>query len=174
MNKTARTLAIIAMASAFGAIALAFIFDVIAFREAILQFVLSLILPVIAFIVLVIAMIASIIFVFGLFLLKDYGFWPLILSFEFFKYLLSEIKISQEAIQTFLIFRYVLISICVAIIVVAIVSKALSGPKQKKFDENGKKIKRKDGTRAMSSVGLVFGILGLLVSLVAIVLVSQI
>ena len=162
------------MASAFAAIVLAVIFDIVAFREAILQFVASLILPVIAFVFLCIAMIASIIFIFGIYLLKEYGFWPLTLSIDFFKQLLSEIKISEQALQTFMIFRVVLLAICLCIIAVAIVSKVLSEPQEEKVDEKGRKIKRKNGVAAMSSLGLVFGILGLLVSLSAIALVSQI
>ena len=173
MNKTAKTLAIVSMASAFAAILLAIVFDAIAFKEVILQFVASLILPIMAFVVLFIAMIASIICVFGILLLKEYGFWPLTLSIEFFKQLLSEIKVSADALHTFIIFRAVLLVICLCIIILAIASKALSGPKEKNVDEKGKRIKRKDGARAMSTVGLIFGILGLVVSLSAIALVTQ-
>ena len=174
MNKTAKILAIISMASAFAAIVLAVIFDIVAFREAILQFVASLILPVIAFVFLCIALIASIIFIFGIYLLKEYGFWPLTLSIDFFKQLLSEIKISEQALHTFMIFRVVLLVICFSIIAVAIVSKVLSEPQEEKIDDKGRKIKRKNGVSAMSSLGLIFGILGLVVSLSAIALVSQI
>ena len=48
------------------------------------------------------------------------------------------------------------------------------GQQDGEFDENGKKIKRKNGVKSMSSVGLVFGILGLIVSLSAVALVMQI
>ena len=174
MNKTAKTLAIVAMVSAFAAIILAIIFDIIAFKEVILQFIASLILPVIAFVFLCIAMIASIVFIFGILLIKEYGFWPLTLSIDFFKQLLSEIKVSHEAIQLFTAFRFVLIFICVCIIIVAVVSKAMMGQQDGELDENGKKIKRKNGVKSMSSVGLVFGILGLIVSLSAVALVMQI
>lgn len=175
MNKTGKTLAIIAMASAFSAIVLAVIFDVISFREVILQFVASLILPILCFVVLCIAMIASIIFIFGIYLLKDYGFWPLTLSIDFFKQLLSELKVSEEAIQTFTGFRFVLIFICLCIIALAIVSKALLRKQIEEPAEDGKKPRRKkSGAVAMANVGLIFGILGLVVSLSAIALVAQI
>ena len=174
MNKTAKTLAIISMALAFAAIILAVVFDVIALKEVIFQFVLSLILPIIAFVILFIGMIASFIFVFGVFIVKEYGFWPLKLSIDFFEELLSEIKITSEAVQLFLRFRIALAFICACIIVVAILSKVLSGPKEKGVDENGKKIKRKGGFRAMSTVGLILGILGLVVSVAAIALAGQI
>ena len=175
MNKTAKVLAIVAMASAFAAIILAIIFDVISFREVILQFVASLILPILCFVVLFIAMIASIIFIFGIYLLKDYGFWPLTLSIDFFKQLLSELKVSEQAVQTFIGFRFVLIFICLCIIALAIVSKVLLRKQIEEPVEGVKKPRRKkSGARAMANVGIIFGILGLVVSLSAVALVAQI
>ena len=173
MNKTAKTLAIISMVSAFLAIFLAVVFDVIAFKDVILQFIASLILPIVAFVFLCILMLASIVFIFGILLVKEYGFWPLTLSIDFFKQLLSEIKVTQEALQTFRMFRLILIFICLCIMILAIVSKALLGRQPKEYDENGKKRKRKNGVRSMANTGLVLAILGLIVSLSAIALVGQ-
>lgn len=173
MNKTAKTLAIISMVSAFLAIFLAVVFDVIAFKDVILQFIASLILPIVAFVFLCILMLASIMFIFGILLVKEYGFWPLTLSIDFFKQLLSEIKVTQEALQTFRMFRLILIFICLCIMILAIVSKALLGRQPKEYDENGKKRKRKNGVRSMANTGLVLAILGLIVSLSAIALVGQ-
>lgn len=173
MNKTAKTLAIISMVSAFLAIFLAVVFDVIAFKDVILQFIASLILPIVAFVFLCILMLASIVFIFGILLVKEYGFWPLTLSIDFFKQLLSEIKVTQEALQTFRMFRLILIFICLCIMILAIVSKALLGRQPKEYDENGKKRKRKNGVRSMANTGLALAILGLIVSLSAIALVGQ-
>lgn len=173
-RKAAKILAIVAMVSAFLAIFLAIVFDIIAFREVILQFIASLILPIIAFVVLFIAMIASFIMIFGIFLVKEYGFWPLTLSIQFFKELLSEIKVTQDAIQTFIMFRFVLLGICATILLAAIVSKVLLGNEEEQYDANGKRIKKKNGIRGMSTTAIVFAVLGLIVSLAALAIVGQI
>ena len=173
-RKAAKILAIVAMVSAFLAVFLAIIFDIIAFREVILQFVAALILPIIAFVVLCIAMIASFIMIFGIFLVKDYGFWPLTLSIEFFKQILADIKVSQEAIQTFAMFRFVLIGICVTIMALAIVSKVLFDGQEEQCAADGKKRKKKNGIMRMSTTAIVFSVLGLIVSSVALIIVGQI
>ena len=173
-KKAAKILATVAMASAIIAIFLAVIFDVIAFKEVILQFVAALILPVIAFVFLFIAMLASFILIFGIFLIKEYGFWPLSLSFQFFKELLNEIKVTEQAIQTFTNFRIVLIAICVVIIALAVVSKILNVKPKKENSGNEKKFKIKDGINSKSTTAIVFGILGLIVSLSALAIVGQI
>lgn len=173
-KKAAKVLAIIAMVSVFSAIFLAVAFDIIAFSDVILQFIAALILPIIAFVVLFFAMIVSIIFIFGVLLLEEHGFWPLTLSIQFFKEIIGDIKVTQEAIDKFVLFRIILIVICVTIIVLAIVSKVLNASDQPEYTPEGKKIKKKSGVKAMSTVAIVFAVIGFFVSLAALLITSSI
>lgn len=173
-RKAAKILAIVALASVFSAILLAVIFDIIAFREVILQFIASLVLPVFAFIFLFIAMIASFVFIFGIYLIKEYGFWPLTLSIDFFKELLNDIKITEEAIKTFMIFRIILMVICIVIISLTIISKSLCTEQKEENSDSGKKASRRKGINSMATISMIFGILGLVVSASALALVCQI
>lgn len=169
-SSTAKVLSTVALFLAIGAIFLAIIFDIVSFAEVVLQFVLALILPVFAFVFLFIAMIASIIFIFGVYLLEEYGFWPLSLSIQFFKEIVDDIQVTQAQLDTFRGLRVVLIVICIAIITLAIISKVLA----KKDAQNGVIPRVVRSTRAKANAALILGILGLLVSIGALAITSAI
>lgn len=171
-NKVAQILGLVGMLLAFFAIFLAIGFDIFSFKEVILQFIAALILPVLAFVVFFIAMLASLILIFGIILLKEYGFWPLTLSFQFFKEIINDIKVTPSQISTFLTCRIILIIICLSIIGLAIASIVLNT--EQEVEVRGVIVKRKNkGASATSTFALIFGILGLLVSVAALTLVSQ-
>lgn len=169
-SSTAKVLSTIALFLAIGAIVLAIIFDITAFAEVVLQFVAALILPIFAFVFLLIAMIASFIFIFGIYLAKEYGFWPLSLSIQFFKEIVDDIEVTQSQIDTFRALRVVLIVICVAIITLAIISKVLA----KKDAQNGVIPRVVRSTRGKATAALILGILGFLVSIGALAITSAI
>ena len=172
-RKTAKILAIIAFISVFVAIPLAVVFDIIAFKDVIFHFIAAIFIPVAAFVLFFIAMLASFILIFGIYLVKEYSFWPLNLSLEFFRQIIGDIKVSAEAIQLFITFRAILIAICVTIIALAAVSKSLMGKEKPLLNEKGKKIKKRNGINGMSTAAIVLGSLGLIVSIGAIVIVAS-
>lgn len=167
-HSSSHILAIIALCLAIFAIVLAVIFDITAFADVVLQFIAALILPVIAFVVLFMAMIVSFILIFGVYLVKEYGFWPLSLSIQFFKEILADIKVTTDQIETFRGLRVVLILICIAIIVLGIVAKSLA----KNDSEKGVIPRVVGSTKGMAKAATILGILGIIVSVAALVIIS--
>ena len=166
-NKTPDILSLIAMLTAILAIPLAIIFDIIAFKEVILQFIAALILPCIAFVVLCFFMIVTIIFIFGIFLIENYGFWPLTLSYQFFKEIIGDIKISQESLALFRVFRIILLVICLTVLILAIVSKGLA-----KADAEASQAPVKRSVKGKAKAAIVLSILGIIVSVGAIAITA--
>lgn len=167
-HSLSHTLAIISLLLAIFAIILAIIFDITSFAEVVAQFIAALILPIIAFVVLIMAMIVSFVLIFGIYLVKEYGFWPLTLSIDFFKEILADIKITPDQIDTFRGLRVVLIVICIAIIVLGIIAKSLA----KNDPENGVVPRVVRSTKGMAKASIILGILGVIVSLAALVIIS--
>ena len=170
-NKTpGKALSIVALCMVLVSIPLAVIFDFVIFKDVILQFIAALILPVIAFFVLFVAMIASFIFVFGIFLVDSYGFWPLTLAINFFKEILSDIKVTNDQIMAFRVLRVFLIIICVTIMVLSIITKILA----KKAIKAGVEPKVMRGNKGRATASIVLAILGLIVSIGALAITSAI
>ena len=143
--------------------------DLIIFSNAVLQFVAALILPCIAFVVLFLAMIASCIFIFGVLLLKEYGFWPLSLSIQFFKEILGDIEISASQLESFRVFRIVLIVLCLTLFILSIVGATLA--KNDKEQGNDKDCRSSKGKCKFVRV---MAIIGILVSVGALAITSSI
>ena len=164
----AKVLTIVSFALAIASIFLAIIFDFVAFKEVVLQFVAALILPCIAFVVLIIAMIASCIFIFGVYLIKEYGFWPLSLSIQFFREIIGDIKITSSQIQLFITFRIILLALCLIILGLAITARIMA----KKDKEAGVKGAYRL-VKGMSIVSIILATLGMIVSIGAIAIASN-
>ena len=164
----AKLLGTIALTVAILSIPLAFLLDVIAFKDVILQFIAALIFPCIAFVFFCVLFIASIILIFGIYLIKEYGFWPLTLSWQFFKEILGDIKVTQAEVDTFRGFRILLLIICFSVLIVAIIANILA----KKDKEAGlSKVYR--SAKGTSKAATILAILGILVSVAALVLTSN-
>ena len=172
INVSAGRLGAAALIMAISSIFLAFGLDIFAFKEVILQFIAALIMPIIAFLFFCILMIITIMFIFGIYLIEEYGFWPLTLSIKFFKEIIGDIKVTPEEISTFFVCRIILIVLCISIIVLAILSKVSNPPQDVWVNGEIRKAKNR-GATGMSNAALVLGIIGLLVSIGAIALVSQ-
>ena len=127
----------------------ALISDFVLFQDAILQFIGGILASIFLFIILCIALLASIILVFGIFLIKEHGFWPLSVTISAFKEIIADIEITKEQISTFVSIRIVFLVICVITLVLSIIAKS----------------KRNDQTKVplkgMSIVTMVFSILGI-------------
>lgn len=176
-KKAASVLATLSLVFAILSIFLAVGLDIFAFKEAIIQFIIALILPIPAFIVFCLAMVVSCVFIFGIYLLKEYGFWPLDLSIKLFKQIIGDIQITAEQVTLFRAFRFVLLFICFNLLTMAIISKVLNHDKKEEieYDEEGQPIKKKKDKTvdATSTVAIVFIVLGIIVSLAALMLSTK-
>ena len=176
-KRAASVLATLSLVFAILSIFLAVGFDIFAFKEAILQFIFAIFLPIPLFIIFFMAMVVSCMLIFGIYLLEEYGFWPLDLSINVAKGVMDDIKITPDQIQLFRTFRYVLLFICINLLAMAIISKVLDHEKKEIVEvvDGEQPTKRKDRvTGATSTVAIVFIALGIIVSLVALVVSSKI
>ena len=146
---------------------LAAIFDVIAFKDTILTFIGGIIISAAAFVVLCILFLISFILIFGFYLVKKDGFWPLPLSIEFFKEVMGEVKVTAEQIATFRVFRIILIVLCLSTLVVAIVGRVMT-----KKDIQAGLVKRLKSVYGYATAAIVLTIIGALVSMATIALTS--
>ena len=148
--KYQKVLSIISFILVLIALLTAFITDFVLFKDAILTFIGGIIASVFIFVIMIFAMIVSIIMIFGIFLIENYGFWPLSVTLDAFRDILNDIVITQEQVSTFVAIRIILTVICVSTLIMSVVAKhKVEG--QKKVPLKG-----------MSIVTFVFSILGIL------------
>ena len=148
--KYQKVLSIISFILVLLALLTAFITDIVLFKDAILTFIGGIIASVFIFVIMIFAMIVSIIMIFGIFLLENYGFWPLSVTLDAFRDILNDIVITQEQVSTFISIRVVLLTICISTLIMSIIAKHK--------EEDQKKVPLK----GMSIVTFVFSILGIL------------
>ena len=160
--KAKRILAIISFSLVMVALLVAIITDVAIFSDVLKTFVGGIIISCLAFIVLIIFMFASIIMIFGIFLLKEYGFWPLNLSIQLFREILADIEIAPEQLSTFRGLRVVFLIICIIAFILAVIASS-----------KGKE-KEKVPLKPMSTIAIIFSILGFLVAVSMLFLTSMI
>ena len=158
--KAKRILAIISFSLVMVALLVAIITDIAVFSDVLKTFIGGIIISCIAFIVLIIFMLASIIMIFGIFLLKEYGFWPLNLSIQLFREILADIEIAPEQLSTFRGLRMVLLVICVIAFILAIIASSKGSNKEK------------PPLKPMSTIAIIFSILGFLVAVSMLFLTS--
>ena len=164
---TSHKVTMIAFSLAIGLIFLALIFDVIAFKDTILSFIAGIVVSALGFVVLCVLFVLSFVLIFGFYLVKTEGFWPMPLAISFFKEVMGDVTVTAEQIALFRIFRIVLIVLCIAVLVVAIVGKVMT----KKDIKAGlvKKLKSVDG---YATAAIVLTIIGALVSMATIAITS--
>ena len=161
-------IALISFILCFVSLALAIVFDLYSFMNVILQFIAALIIPTILFFALLVLFLASYILIFGIYLFEEFGFWPFKISVSLFKEIIGEIQFKPEDIELFRIYRYVLLGLCGVILISAIVSKILKAVDAKKPD-----IVIKKSSGRYSTAAIVLSILGIIVSIGALVIFSS-
>ncbi len=149
-------------------IPLALLLDFIAMKDAILQFVGTIVIGSIAFVVLFVLFVASFILIFGFYLVKEHGFWPLSLGVQFFKEMFADITITNEQLQLFIYLRIIIVVLSVGLIVMSSISKYLVE----------KDIKEGYMQKVVSPLGqakaaLALSIIGLLVSIGSMIIASS-
>lgn len=163
MESNKKALAIISFSVVMTALLVAIISDFVIFAEAIITFVAGTIIAVVAFIFFIILMIASCILIFGIYILQNYGFWPATLSMDFYKEMLADIKVSQEALNAFRAFRIAFLVICTITFIIAIIAL-----------HKDEMIEKKVPLKGMSVVALIFSILGIVTAIGVLVITSLI
>ena len=158
-------IALIAFIMCFISLALALIFDVAAFSQVILKLLAAIIVPIILFFLLFILFLASFVLIFGFFLVKEYGFWPLTLSIQIFKEIIGEIVFKPNDIDKFVNMRIILIILYSLILISAIVSKILHNVDVKKLN-----IKLNIKKKKLSTAAIVLSTIGLMTSIGAILI----
>ena len=158
-------IALIAFIMCFISLALALIFDVASFSQVILKLLAAIIVPIILFFLLFILFLASFVLIFGFFLVKEYGFWPLTLSIQIFKEIIGEIVFKPNDIDKFVNMRIILIVLCSLILISAIVSKVLHNVDVKKLN-----IKPNLKSKKLSTAAIVLSTIGLMTSIGAILI----
>ena len=158
-------IALIAFIMCFISLALALIFDVASFSQVILKLLAAIIVPIVLFFLLFILFLASFVLIFGFFLVKEYGFWPLTLSIQIFKEIIGEIVFKPNDIDKFVNMRIILIVLCSLILISAIVSKVLHKVDVKKLN-----IKPNIKSKKLSTAAIVLSTIGLITSIGAILI----
>ena len=161
----AKVIAIIAFALVMTALAVAIIGDVAIFAQQILAFIGACLLSVIVFIIGFFLMLVSCIFIFGIYLLGEYGFWPLGWAFGVFTQIMDENKITQDQISAFVGLRIVLIILCILGLILGIVALSLNGAANSDNDDENdfSKPVKKDSNlpKAFGTLSVVFSALGI-------------
>ena len=167
--KTAKIIAIIAFCLVMSALAIAIISDVVIFAQQIILFVVACFIAAALFIIGILLMFVSIVFVFGVYLLEEYGFWPVNWAFNGFNEVLADAAITQEQANTLILIRVLLIIACVTGFILAIVCLALSNSAKKDGYQE-----KQGSTKAFGVISLIFSILGFFAGLIILIIAASI
>ena len=163
MESNKKACSIIAFVTVMLTLLAAIISDIAIFHEAIATFFGGILISIGAFVVLFFAMIASFILVFGVYLVKEYGFWPLDLSVKLFKEILGSIEINSQQVATFRGWRIAFLILCIFALIMAIIAL-----------HKDEMISKKVPLKGMSVVALIFAILGIIAAIGGIAISSAI
>ena len=163
MKDYRKVLAIISFVLVLVILLMAIISDIAILAETILTFIFGTLFSVFAFVFLIIAMLASCILIFGIYLLKEHGFWPLDVSIKLYREILNDIHITPEQLQSLRGFRIAFLIICIIIFILSIIAL-----------HKDKTISEKVPLKGMSIVALILSILGILTAIGALAITSAI
>ena len=166
-GKFARILAIVIFSLTMGALATAITADIVIFAEQIITFIFACIASVVVFIFGFILVIISCVLIFGIFILENYGFWPITWAEDAFREIMADAIPTQEQITTMAIIRINLIVLCLIIFVFSIICLSLN----KKAKKSGAAIKVKR-TKAFGVLSLIFSLLGVFMGLGTLLILS--
>ena len=165
--KAAKIIAIIAFCLVFSALAFAIISDVIVFAQQIIMFIVACFAAVALLIIGFILMIVSIVFVFGIYLLEEYGFWPINWAFDGFNEVLADAAFTSEQAQLLVAIRIILVICCVVGFVLSIVALSL----KKSAEKDGYQEKQKL-TKSFGVLSLIFSILGFFMGIFVLIIAA--
>ena len=165
LAKAAKIIAIVIFALVLSALIGAVVSDVVIFSAQIAGFIVACIMAVAAFFIGIILMVLSIVCIFGVYLLEEYGFWPLTWTKNAFMEVMSDLAVTSEQISILIMVRIILLVICVLVFAAAIVALCLA----KKAKKENPEVKQ-GLTKAFSIVALILSILGMFIALAMLLL----
>ena len=105
LERAAKIIALVIFPLVLSAAIGAVVSDIVIFASNILMFFVACLGAVAAFIIGFVLMIVSIVFIFGIYLLEEYGFWPITWTASTFTEILADAKITPEQVQILLLVR---------------------------------------------------------------------
>ena len=167
LGKTAKIIAICCFSLVMAALLFATISDVTIFAKQILHFFGGIIITAILFVLMCAAFIVSFILVFGFYIVKDKGFWPLSVAVKAFKEIIGDISFDNISVDLFSGIRMSLLITSIICFVAAIVSLSFRKAAIKNgFKDQNKHIKKFDVTT------IVFSVLGIAVSSLVLLIIK--
>lgn len=168
-ERAARTLAIITFSVVMGALAIALISDGILFSGQIIGFVIACLGSALVFFLGCIAMLFSIVLIFGVYLIKQNGFWPGTWAKNTFLEVMRDYTLEPTQIRALVTIRLVLVILCILGFIAAIVTLALRKAAKKDNPEGKQKL-----TTTFGVLSLIFSILGGFAAAVIILIMSAV
>ena len=157
MNKATKTLATICFYLILAALVSAIISDIIILNQQILGFIVAIIASVVVFLFAIFLMLVSIILIFGIYLLKQDGFWPIAWANNTFHEVMRDYQITQGQLNDLFVIRIILLVVCITALVIAIIAKARIKKEKKKDPEL-----KVGHYKGFANASLVLSILGVL------------
>lgn len=136
------------------------IFDFMIFSDLIGQFFLAILASGLVFFVGILLMFVTIIFIFGIYLLQDGGFWPLNWANTVFSEIIQEASISSSQIDGFIVLQILSLILYITIFILMIV--ALSLNRKYKKDNVGVRSRL---PKAFGTISLILSIFGIISSI---------
>lgn len=162
MESNKKLLAIISFVLVIVCLLTAIISDFVIFSNVITTILGGIIISVIAFVIMLIGFVASIILIFGVYLIKSYGFWPIKAAFSLFKEILNDIEITASQVEAFKTVRIIIIVICLIAMIIAIVAM-----------HKDEMIPGKVPLKGMSKTAMILAIIGIVIGLGMFLIVSM-
>lgn len=167
--KAAKIIAIIVFSLIMSLLVAAILSDVLIFTEQIGAFIEGIIGASVTFILGCILMVASFALIFGLFIVKNEGFWPGKWASDVYHDAINKSPFTEGQINTLVALRIVFLVLCVIGITLSIIALSLAKSAQKKNPDIKQKL-----TKPFSIISLIFSILGFLAALFIILLIKLI
>ena len=163
----AKIIACIVFSLVMLALGAAIVSDIVVFAQQILAFIGACIASVIVFAFACFLMIVSCMLIFGIFLLENYGFWPIQWASGVFKDIMGDNLPTQGQIELMVIIRVILIITCIFVFIGSIVCLSMNASVKRHNPEQRSKL-----VSAFGVLSLVFSILGLGSGAIAMLLLS--
>ena len=163
--KLAKIFAIVCFALVFSTLIAAGISDIVVFGKQILAFVLAILGGAVAFIFGIICMLFSIILIFGIYLLEEYGFWPVNWAAQVFNEIIHEGAMTSGQAFSIIIVRIVILGVCLIAMGLAIAALVLASLARKEDKQRKQRM-----TYSFSIITIIFGAFGLMAAAIVIVL----
>lgn len=148
------------------ALIVAIVTDIVVFADQIFGFIIACFGAVIAFLGGIILMVVSIMLIFGIFLIKEYGFWPVNWASSLFKEIMAEHMPTRDQIALMVGIRVMLILVCLVTFILSIVALCMN----KSAPKNG--LAKSKLARAFGIITLIFSILGGFTGIISLIILS--